>query len=521
MMIRAVFNEKEDFLKVYGLTQWDYGQQLQIIGVAAKHPEVHFAGANCADALICPAAVQEDGSIVARIPDRLLERGEHIKAYVYDADGSSGETLCTMTLRVEKRTKPKGYDAPGEKNLLRQIMEELEGKADGIRYEDDTLKLLSGETEIARVTITGGSGGGADAREVELQNDGTYIQWRHAGDAEWNILVALSDITGAPGQDGHTPVKGVDYFTEEDTAAIAEEAARLVDAEIPDIESLDAEKVFFGSDLTTTHAIGNIALSNGQATIPAAGKNLKEVWDAIFVQEKDPVTTQPSVSLSVPQAKAYEVGTKVIPTYTAAFDPGSYTYGPPTGVTVTAWEVTDTAGNTAADASGSFPEVQVTPGSNYKITAKATYGDGTVPVTNIGNPYAAGQIKAGNKSAASSVAVTGYRNSFYGTLTEKSDLASDVIRSLTKSGKALADGSSFTVPVPVGALRVVIAYPDLLRDITSIKDVNGMNAEISSGFAKQVVLVNGENGYDAIGYKVYTMDFASPNDTANSLAVTI
>lgn len=285
-------------------------------------------------------------------------------------------------------------------------------------------------------------------------------------------------------------------------------------------DSIEAEAVVFTEDLITTSSIGNFTVTSGQTTIPAKGKNLKQVWDSIFVKESNPTITQPSVSLTFSQAKAYEVGTKVTPTYSASLNAGSYQYGPATGITATSWTVTDTASHSATTASGSFAELTVADGISYKITAKASYGDGTIPVTNLGNDYADGQIKAGNKSATSG-AITGYRNTFYGTLTEKSTVTSSIVRGLTKSGKALANGSSFTVTVPVGALRVVIAYPATLRDVNSIKDVNGLNAEIKSGFTKSTLDVEGAGSYKAISYKVYTMDFASANDTANKFTVTI
>ena len=328
-------------------------------------------------------------------------------------------------------------------------------------------------------------------------------------------------LDGKDGEDGRTPVKGEDYFTPEEIAAVAQQAADLVEAPAADIEQLDAEKVIFSEDLLTTTAIGNIKLTNGQATIPAAGKNLKQVWETIFVKEKNPATTQPSVAITFDQAKAYEVGTKVTPAYSATLKAGSYTYGPATGIKATAWSVTDTDDNTAETAAGSFPELTVSDNTSYKITAKADHGDGTIPLTNTGNEYADGQIKAGSKSATSA-AITGYRNSFYGTLAEKSELTSGIIRGLAGvSGAALVNGSTFDVAIPVGALRVVIAYPATLRDVSSIKDVNGMNAEISSSFTPETVKVEGANGFTAIDYKVYTLDFANANDTANTFTVTI
>lgn len=283
----------------------------------------------------------------------------------------------------------------------------------------------------------------------------------------------------------------------------------------------NAESVYFDEDLVTTSAIGNITLTNGQATIPSTGKNLKEVFNAIFVQEKNPTITQPSVNLTFAQAKAYEVGTSVTPEYSASLNAGSYQYGPATGVTATAWEITDTAGHSATTASGSFDAVVVADDTNYTITAKATHTEGAVPKTNVGNDYAAGKIASGTKTKTSS-AITGYRNSFYGTVEAKETVTTAIIRGLSgKSGKALANGATFNVSIPVGALRVIIAYPSTLRDVTSIQDVNGMSAEIKPSFAKSTVQVEGANGATAIDYKVYTLDYANANDAANTYKVTI
>ena len=283
----------------------------------------------------------------------------------------------------------------------------------------------------------------------------------------------------------------------------------------------NAENVYFDKDLVTTSAIGNITLTNGQATIAATGKNLKQVFDTIFVKEKNPSVTQPAVSVSLAGAGAKEVGTKVTPSYTATFNAGKYEFGPATGCSITSWSVTDT--NNAGPlntATGSFTEITVADDTNYKVTATGNFSEGAIPVTNVGNEYASGKIIAGSKSATSS-AITGYRNSFYGTLTEKGELTSDIIRSLNKSNKALTNGNSFDITIPVGAMRVVFAYPATLRDVTSVKDVNGLNAEISGAFTKSTLSVEGLNNFQGINYKVYVTDFAEAVATANTYKVTI
>ena len=330
-----------------------------------------------------------------------------------------------------------------------------------------------------------------------------------------DVLNGKDGKDGADGKDGYTPVKGEDYFTPEDVQEIAQEAAKLVT-----IDQVTPDQVVFPEGAQTTYAIGKVKLVNGSAELVPAGGTLEDFFN-VFVDEKTPAVTQPSVQLTFSQAKAYEVGTVVEPTYSAKLSPGSYSYGPATGVTASSWEVTDTEDNTLTAASGSFPALTVADDSSYKITAKASYEAGAVPVTNLGNEYAAGQIKAGSKQATS-LAITGYRNSFYGTMEAKDEITSDVIRGLAGvSGAALANGSTFDVEIPVGALRVVIAYPATLRDISSVKDVNGMSAEISSSFVPQTVSVEGANGFQAIDYKVYTLDFANANDTANTFTVTI
>ena len=291
-----------------------------------------------------------------------------------------------------------------------------------------------------------------------------------------------------------------------------------------------AENVYFANDLTYTANIGVLSVpSSGSGTLAAAGKNVKDVFASILAKEKNPSATQPAVTATCEQLGAYEVGTSVTPSYSASLSAGSYTYGPATGVVATAWSVTNGTA-TKSEATGSFDALTVADDTSYSITATATHGEGASPVTNLGNEYAAGKIAAGSKSGTAYknasnrnvTKITGYRNSFYGTLTAKDgELNSALVRGLGKSNKALAAGNSFSVSIPVGAIRVVFAYPATLRDVNSVQDVNGMNAEIKSAFTKSVVSVEGANGYDAIDYKVYVMDMAKANDAANTYKVTI
>lgn len=276
----------------------------------------------------------------------------------------------------------------------------------------------------------------------------------------------------------------------------------------------NADNVYFDEDMLVTKEIGYITLTNGQGTIPSSGKNIKEVFEAMFVKEQNPTTTQPKVALTFSQAKAYEVGSKVIPSYSATFNAGSYTYGPDTGVTVTTWEVTDTDGNTSASASGTFPEITVADGTNYKITAKATHTDGAVPVTNKKTPYEAGKIAAGSKSTTSS-AVTGYRSFFYGVLdtaTANAPLTSAIIRGMTNGG-AYNGSKTFTLNGSATAKRIVIAIP-ASSTRAGLKEViltSAMNTPVTDSYVKtaNAVEVEGVNGATAVSYNVYVYEPAA------------
>lgn len=286
----------------------------------------------------------------------------------------------------------------------------------------------------------------------------------------------------------------------------------------------NANNVYFDKDLFTTTEIGYVTLQNGSAHIPTTGKNLTDTWEQIFVKEQNPTVTQPAVSFNQVTTGSFEVGTSVTPSYDAKMSAGSYSYGPATGLTAKSWNVNLRKGNTSVQnkttAKDTFTAIVLADGDSYTINAEASYDDAAVPVTNKGKAYAAGQIKAGKVNKTSNT-ISCYRNTFYGTTANKDSLDSPTIRALNKTDKALKAGDSVTITLPTSAVRVVFAYPATLRDITSVKDINGLNAEIVSAFKKETITVAGAGNDAGISYKVFTTEFAAPLESANSYKVTI
>ncbi len=195
--MRIDFEEGEKHINVAGLQQWDYGQRLEIYGIPeTTHVEVHFCCESDTEAIIQVAEVTDH--ISANIPDALLRTGENIKAYIYIATPLEGKTIRTITLVVKRRQRPVDYAAPPDKNLLREILEKLNLKADDMQLNENELQLLSGGKEIGKKIRLPTSTG----KEIELRNNGIAIQWRYTDSNDWIDLIQVQELKG---KDGVTP----------------------------------------------------------------------------------------------------------------------------------------------------------------------------------------------------------------------------------------------------------------------------------------------------------------------------
>lgn len=283
-----------------------------------------------------------------------------------------------------------------------------------------------------------------------------------------------------------------------------------------------AENVYFDEDFTYTANIGVLTVpGSGSGTIQASGKNVKEVLAGILAKEKNPSTVAPAVTIGIQtNFGTFEIGTKKNLVYGATLSAGSYTYGPATGITAKTWEATCTGvTGSKTTASGTFENV-VAEATAKTITVKATYDAGAIPVTNLGNQYPAGQIKAGSASKTSS-SLVGVRYMFWGPMTDASaELNSANIRALAHN-KATGTGALSTFGAGAGAKKVVVAVP-AGRKITKALLTSAMNADITSVFVKQSSQsqVEGAENYTAAAYDVYVYQPASI-DAGETYSITI
>lgn len=175
-----------------------------------------------------------------------------------------------------------------------------------------------------------------------------------------------------------------------------------------------AKSVYFEDDFTFTTKIGTVqTLTNGKATVAAAGKNIVDFFAGVFAAEAYPSKPSPSVTLNSDNIGAKEVGTNIGVKYSFSTDAKSYAYGPSTGVTFSDFKATFN-GETKTDKSGTFTSVQVTDDTSLSITGSCEQSAGAVPNTNLGNPYPSAQIAAKSWTGLSKGTLTGYRNWFCG-----------------------------------------------------------------------------------------------------------
>lgn len=291
-------------------------------------------------------------------------------------------------------------------------------------------------------------------------------------------------------------------------------------AGMPNEIDVDASNVTFGDNLTFTYTFGKYSPdSSGQVEVPANGKTLEGLLMDAFAEEKNPSVTQPSVSVNSSQIKAYEAGSKVTPQYNASLNAGSYQYGPATGITATSWNVTFNT-ETKDTNTGTFSEITVEDGTNLKITATANYGDGAIPVTNLGNEYADGQIKAGSKSSSTG-SITGYRQIFYGVNNSTEPLTSAIIRGLTPGNKAASATTINSIKAQGDTKRIIIAVPQSSGlKVTAANITSSLNADVTSSYVKQSpVDVEGANGFTTVPYDVFVYQPASIDPTEDHKVV--
>lgn len=168
------------------LWQFDTGRKLK---VDADCSQVHFSNKVLGRSIDVDVV---DG--VATIPDVFLQTDKELTAWAFVGTAENGYTKISSVFKVNRRNKPADYVfTPVEQTTI----DEIAAIAQSVRDDADAGKF-NGEK--------GDKGDKGDRGEQGVQ--GVPGEKGEAG------------ANGADGKDGYTPVRGTDYWTEEDKQTI-------------------------------------------------------------------------------------------------------------------------------------------------------------------------------------------------------------------------------------------------------------------------------------------------------------
>ena len=160
-MVRANFTDGNNYTEAPGLTQWDYGQVLEIHGLdLPKAVEIHFAIYDCPDDAIIRIGNTIDKVTCVVVPEKIMEQPQDAVAYVYVSDTKSGETVRTVYMPMIPRQKPEAFDAPEDAELFKETIETVNAAADRAELAKsdaetarDAAQSTADETETARAEV--------------------------------------------------------------------------------------------------------------------------------------------------------------------------------------------------------------------------------------------------------------------------------------------------------------------------------------------------------------------------------
>ena len=127
-MIRAHFDTPDqDEVRVYGVYQYSWGQQLEVTGLETlnlpNHTEVQYE-IEGEGAAITRVATVANGVLTVDVPFKCLQFAKQIKAYIYTVndDGKGGQTIKAVIFTPRGRAKPDDDVTPDEERVVDRMV---------------------------------------------------------------------------------------------------------------------------------------------------------------------------------------------------------------------------------------------------------------------------------------------------------------------------------------------------------------------------------------------------------------
>ena len=159
--------EDENYKRVTGLWQWDYGQVLRIQGLnLPKAVEIHFSLQESGGEAKKRVGFTKDGVTDVVIPESMLENEEaidsyNIYAFIYLTDDTNGQTEYKICMPVKARPKPEAFDKPEDEEIFREAITAVRESADRAESAEQKVAQHAEQTKADAQKTT------ADRQEVE------------------------------------------------------------------------------------------------------------------------------------------------------------------------------------------------------------------------------------------------------------------------------------------------------------------------------------------------------------------
>lgn len=311
----------ENYKRVTGLWQWDYGQVLRIQGLnLPKAVEIHFSLQESGGEAKKRVGFTKDGVTDVVIPESMLENEEatddyNAYAFVYLTDETSGQTEYKICMPVKARPKPEAFDKPEDGEIFREAIKAVNDAADRAEESErqageyaeqtkaDAIKTGEDRTAIAEM-VESVSGIG---EQVQTAATNALLSEQKSEQAKEAALQAQAGAETAEG-------KAEQHALE--TAGDKTEVERLATQVRQDKSSVEQTVQGFGNTAQQAIQSVNTAKTQGVNAINTAeAEAIKAVADK-GAEQTGNVTAEGEKQVQAVQAKGQEVINSIPSDYT-------------------------------------------------------------------------------------------------------------------------------------------------------------------------------------------------------------
>lgn len=314
--------EDENYKRVTGLWQWDYGQVLRIQGLnLPKAVEIHFSLQDSGGQSVTRIGMTKDGVTDVVIPESMLENEESlgnydIYAFIYLTDDTSGQTEYKICMPVKARPKPEAFDKPEDEEIFQEAITAVRESAD--RAESAEQKVAQHAEQTKADAIKTGEDRTAIAEMVEsVSGIGEQVQAvkeykEQAQTAATNALLSEQKSEQAKeaalrAQAGAETAEGKAEQHALDTAGDKTEVERLATQVRQDKTAVEQTVQGFTSTASQAVQSVNTAKTQGVNAINTAEEEAVKAVQTEGATQTGNVTAEGAKQVQAVQAKGQEV----------------------------------------------------------------------------------------------------------------------------------------------------------------------------------------------------------------------